>query len=96
MILDTGGNRVRTKLRKDDLLVFNPERNVISIRRGNYWVIFPGNVRETPFPGNEDTFLCFANLLSYLIGSDPLLSEIEPNKFSIMVINEERCITYYV
>ncbi len=49
MILDIGENEVETKLQKDDLLVFKPERKTISIRRNNHWVIFPGDVRETSF-----------------------------------------------
>ena len=96
MILNIGGEEVETKLQKDDLLVFKPEKKTISIRRGNYWVIFPGNVYETPFPGDEDTFAYLANLLSYLIGSDPSLLEIEPDKFSPSVIDGEKCIIYYV
>ena len=96
MILHIGENEVKTELQQGDLLVFNPKRKVISIRRGNDWVIFPGSVYETSFPGDENTFAYFANLLSYLIDSDSLLSEIKQDIFSIAIINKEKCITYYV
>lgn len=97
MNLDMGGEElVETVLKKDDLLVFNPQRKTISIRRGNYWVIFPGGTHETLFPGDETTFAFFANLLSYLVTTDPVLSEVEPDTFSRTVIGKEVCITYSV
>ena len=79
MILHIGEDEVKTELQEGDLLVFNPERKVISIRRGNDWVIFPGFIYETPFLGDEHTFAYFANLLSYLINSNSSLLEIKPD-----------------
>ena len=96
MILDINGIKTEAKLQKNDLLVFKPERKTISIFRGNHRVIFPGDVYETSFLGDEDLFAYFVNLLSYLIGSDPSLLEIEPDKLSPGVIDEEKCIIYYV
>lgn len=97
MNLDMGGEElVETVLKKDDLLVFNPQRKTISIRRGNYWVIFPGDCKETPFPGDETTFAFFANLITYLVTTDASLSEVESDTFFHTVINKEKCITYFV
>lgn len=96
MILDVNGNEVGTKLQKGDLLVFKPQRKTISIFRSNHRVIFSGDINEIPFPGDEDIFAYFANLLSNLVTTDQPLLEVEPDTFSRTVIDEEECITYFV